>query len=235
MAIRRVLLLIVAGGWFLAATPLAAQSYQRISGNLTIKGKGFDSTYQLVKGRFFYDRNAEKLVLHLRFPRKEVYVFHDTSYYYFVDSGGEWRFQRRAFSPIMPRMTPYAMALEGRLSDFGMDRLGFRMTKIERKDSLLISEWHPPAAFRKAIGKVRIATVRGRLFGVVYYDPEDNIRQKEFYEDYRRIGNVWFPHRLVQLQFHEGKEAVQLTTYDHVVVDEKGRRDWYDFRIPSSR
>jgi len=88
---------------------------------------------------------------------------------------------------------------------------------------------------RKVIGKIRIATRQGRLFGVVYYDPKDNVLRKEFYEDYRKLGTLWFPHRIVQLQYHHDKEAIQVTTYENVVLDEKQHRHWYDFRVPDSQ
>ena len=210
----------------------AGQAYQRISGEFLIKGKNADGTYQLSKGRFYYDRRSEKLALRLSFPYRELYVFHDTALYRFTDSNGQWVFQRRTRSPFLPKLSPYGLLLEGKMSDFGLEKLGFKVSKVERQDSLVISTWDPPWLARKLLGKVRVATHKGRLFGVIFYTPDDSVRVKQFYEDYRPIKGLYFPHRIVQFAYQAGKETIQVTTYRHVVIDEKGHDRWYDFQLP---
>ncbi len=210
------------------------QAYQRLSGDFIIKGKNFDSTYQLTRGRFYYDRRSEKLLLRLSFPYRELYVFHDTSVYHFIDSNGQWLFHRRSRSPILPRLSPYGLLLEGKMTDFGLNKLGYKIDKIEKQDSLVVSTWNPPWIARKVLGRVRVATHKGRLFGVVFYDGEGNLRAKQFYEDYRPVKGLYFPHRIVQLTYQDEKEAIQVTTYQNVIVDEKDNDRWYDYQLPAA-
>jgi len=220
-------LMLLGGTW-----SLTAQNYYRLRVDITVKKKNFDGTYSLTKGTVYYDDVTKKLVMDLWFPKKETYVMYKNMVYVFKDG----KFVQSYQNPAPPETTIFALALKNNLKYYGLENSGYKLTDIEEDGGLVISTWLPPEQLRKAAGKLMIANKDGRISGIVFFGTEDpdQIISKQFFEDYKKIDNLYFPTKMVQLLYDkQGNEAIQQTEFKNIVIDEKGNDHFYDFPIES--
>ncbi len=221
LKIKLSLLLVLLPGMFFG------QQYFRLSADYTVKKKNQDSTFQLSKGRVYYDAVTGKLTYAGKFPERETYVMQDTNMYHFA--GG--KFTGRTLSMMLPKMTVFALVLEQNINNYGLENSNYELTKVEEDQGLTISTWMPPESYRKKLGKIMIAVKDGFLHGIVFFTADDKVMSKQFYEDYYNIDGLDFPTKITQFYYTGDKEFFQVTTYKNIVVDEKGNDNLYDYPV----
>jgi hypothetical protein len=215
-----VLLILLPGIFF-------GQQYFRVSADYTVKKKNPDSTFQLSKGRVYYDDIVGKLTYIGRFPERETYVIQDTNMYQFAGD----KFVGRSASGVMPKTTVFALILNQSINNYGMENSNYEMTNVEEDNEMTISTWMPPKQFRKQLGKIVIANKSNLLYGVVFYNGEGRMLSKQFYEDYYNVDGIDFPTKIVQFFYTETSEFYQVTTYSNFIVDEKDNDNIYDYPV----
>ena len=203
------------------------QQYFRVSADYTVKKKNQDSTFQLSKGKVYYDDVVGKLTYIGRFPERETYVMQDTNMYQF---SGE-KFIGRSASGVMPRTTVFALILNQSINNYGLENSNYELSEVEEDKGMTISTWIPPKEFRKHLGKIVIANKTNQLFGVVFFNGEGRMLSKQFYEEYYNIDGIDFPTKITQFFYTETAEFYQVTTYKNIIVDEKDNDNLYDYPI----
>jgi hypothetical protein len=203
------------------------QQYYRIKADLTVKKMNVDSTFQLVKGAFYYDDIVGKLTYQHFFPEKETYIMQDTNVYQF--SGD--KYLGRSFSIAQPRTSFFALLLHNNTTNYGFETTNYELSQVEEDEGLTIATWLPPKASRDKLGKILIANKDGILYGLIFYNVEEEVLSKQFFEDYSNIDGIDFPTRVTQLFYKDGTEFFQVTTYKNIIIDEKDNNDLYDYPI----
>lgn len=203
---------------------LPGQNYYRISGEFSIKGRS-DNEAQLVMGKFYFDKN-EKIIVHdNHFPEKETWVTSDTSLYKIV----EGKMVSRQTIPDLTEFSIYNMVLNNRLDNFGLDETVFSLEHIETDANMVITTWIPPKELKEGTGKIMISTVDKNMFGIIFFNPEDQIVKKQFFEDYLIVGGLAFPGKIVEITFKDGTETYQVTNYKNIVLNDPDHEEMYRF------
>jgi hypothetical protein len=203
---------------------LEGQNYYRISGEFTIKTKA-DSAAQLVMGKFYFDKNKKKIVHDTYFPEKVTWITSDTSVYKIVEN----TIVLRQSIPDFSAFSIYNMVLNNQLDNFGLDNTYFSLENVEEEGSMVISTWMPNKSLKKATGKILISSKDNNIYGIVFFNTEDQIVKKQFFEDYTVNSGLAFPGRIVEITYVKGKEVYQVTTYKNIVINEKGNENLYGF------
>lgn len=203
-----------------------AQFY-RISADFTIKEKKVDGTHSLTKGRVYYDINNEKIIYDITFPAEQNLVMKDTSMYLYRDGV----LTDRQTVPNTNKFSVFHLSLNSHLDNYGLNNTGYKIEKVEKKDGMVMTTWLPPQNLRKVLGKVIVSQKDKQLFGVVFFDANNQIIGKQFYRNYRLVNGLNFPGEIVQVSIKEGKEFYKTTEFKNITINETQNDNKYNFSI----
>jgi hypothetical protein len=192
------------------------QKFFRIKGDFSIKAKTADGKSQLTMGVFYYDRNIKKLVYVNHFPKKEVWVSSDTSIYHLVNN----KVIDRQSVPPVAEFSMFHLALNSQLSSYGLKNTSLKIEKEERQKDMVITTWVMPEKLASMFGKIKTSTRNNKLMGIVFLDTNNKVLKKQFFNDYRYLNGIEFPHEVIDIIYIDGKENYQVTTYKNVKIDE---------------
>ncbi len=202
-----------------------SQNYYRISGEFSIKGKAENSA-QLVMGKFYYDKNEKKLIYKNIFPEKATWITSDTNIYKVVDN----KIVSRQTIPDITLFSMYNLVLNNQMNNFGLEGSIFKLENVEGADGQTISTWLPPKKMEKIFGKILISTKDNNLFGIIFFNSEDVILKKQFFEDYTLTNGLAFPGKITEITYNDdGKETYQVTTYKNIQVNDHNEESSYHF------
>jgi hypothetical protein len=203
-----------------------SQNFYRISGEFSIKGKT-DNQATLIMGKFYYDKNEKKIIHQNLFPEKATWITSDTNLYKIVNN----KLILRQTIPDLTLFSMYHMVLNNQLNNFGLEGSIFKLENVENENGLVISTWIPPKSMKKFYGKILISTKDDNLFGIIFYDPQDVMLKKQFFEDYSVINGLAFPGTITEITYKDGKENYQVTTYKNIRVNDRNEEAMYHFNI----
>jgi len=210
---------------FVSSTSFAQQFY-RIKTDFSIKQKNADNTTSLTIGTAYYDKLAKKLIYKISFPEKETWVFKDTLLYVFKNGV----FFTKIKSILLPEFSIFHLALNNKLSDYGLKDSQFKIDKVEKEKSMVITTYKPSPKIAKTLGNVLVSTVDTKLNGVIFYTVKGEIASKIFYKEYKSFSGFAFPTKVTQFTYGKG-ESLQQTTYKNIVIDQMTEDDVYNYTI----
>jgi len=205
------------------------QPFYRIKADFTIKIKAINGMQQLIMGKVYYDTHFEKLVHEISFPNKETWVTYDTTTYCFKEK----QLTNKETIPAITRFSIFHMALTGQLPDFGLKKSSFKMIQLEKKEDLVITTWEPPHNYSQIIGKIMISNQDKKLHGVVYFDSNNHIINKQFFSKYQTINGFNFPSEVLQITYADGKESYEMSTYKNITINESLNENTYNHPLTS--
>lgn len=212
--------------FILLSSNLFGQTNHRISGDFTQKFKGEDGKLNLIKGKFFYDVKFGKSVYEISFPSQQVWVFEDTVQLVFI---ADTLHQTRPIS-YSNELSIFHLSLTQNLSNYGLKNSIFEIEKTEVEKDQVITYWKPYPKFRKKFGKVVLSKKDKQLFGVLFYDPKDQLLRKQFYRNYTIVKGVSFPTEVIDIFFKDLEERYQKTEYKNIIINETGKDHLYRYR-----
>lgn len=199
----------------------------RISADFVIKAKSPAGAQQLTIGELFYDKNVKQIVYNIRFPEKETWVQKDTSLYKIVDS----KVISRQTIPAGIELSIYNLVLNGDLSDYGLKKMKFRITNVEKEGDDVISTWDPPAQLKKYLGEILISNSNQQLSGIVFKDKEGQVIARQFFRNYTKVKGLSFPQEIIKENIINGQKVYELTNYSNIKINDVSREN-YNYRIP---
>jgi len=204
------------------------QEYYRVNADFTVKIKRSDGTMNLTKGTVYYDKNIKELIYRVTFPQPEVWVIADTSLFKFRADTLYDRFS----IPSVTEFTVFHLSLNSGISDFGLKRSRFKVSRVEKQNDLVLSYWKIPDKAEISIDHVVVAKKDNRLESVVMVGEESKILSRQFYRNYIKTGAFEFPQQIVQiLPGEEGEDNYQVTEFKNIVVNDMDHDDLFSHRL----
>lgn len=205
-----------------------AQEYYRINADFTVKIKKGDGTMNLTKGAVYYDKNIKELIYRVSFPQPEVWVIADTSIFKFREDS----LYERISIPSVNEFTVFHLSLNSGMSDFGLKKSMFKVSKVEKKNDLVLSYWKIPDQIETSIDHVVVAKKDNRLESVIMVGDDSEVLSRQFYKDYMKIGAFEFPQQIVQIMpDEEGKNNYQVTDFRNIKVNDMDHDDLFRHRV----
>ena len=206
------------------------QLFFRISTDFIIKAKSPSGEQQLTVGKLFYDKNLKQIVYEVSFPEREIWVQKDTILYKIVDSKviGKQRI------PTGIEFSIYNLALNGNLAYYGLKKTKFRIKKVEKSDSSVISTWEPPAASKKYLGDILLSNVKQQLDGIVFKNSSGEVVARQFFRNYIKVKGISFPQEIIKENYVNGQKVYELTTFSNILINDLSGENRYDYKIPSN-
>ncbi|MBM3410580.1 MAG: hypothetical protein FJY18_02985 [Bacteroidetes bacterium] len=217
------------------SSPILGQQAYRIKAECTVKSKTVGSHEAgLIMGTVYYDVRIGRLIFDVKFPEKETWVF--------VDSV-QWTIRNDTLisikpSSLKPKLSVLHLSLNQQLGGFGLEQSGYTMTSVKTEQGLVISNWSPPAAARKKMGTIALASQERQLKSVIFYHPNGKILRKQFFRKYQKISNVSLPTEVIDEIYNQDKKLFQSTEYKNTVINDQApdfhyRRDPQYRNLPS--
>jgi hypothetical protein len=207
------------------------QHYFRLRADFSIKEKFNDGKMSLTMGSVLYDRTYRKLVYHVTFPKKEDWVIMDTVFYRIVDNV----VMDRQFVPMLPSSTIFEFALQNNLDNFGLEKSSYKLDKVERDADMVLTTWLPDKRLAKALGKIIVSKRKGKLVGVAFYTPKDELVKKQIFKGFIKSSGVEFPAEVIEILYKVGGKETKVSTFKNLRINELNDDALYNFVIPASK
>jgi len=204
-----------------------SQSRTRLFADYSIKEKSGEKN-SLVTGKIYFDKNSNKIVELRNFPIKETFVSTDSINY--TISPGKPVKKENTLSPVSASI--FSLCLSNSLFDYSLNAKHYKIKKKEKKDNTEITTWVPISKHKHFIGKILIAKENNLVTGVIVFDKNDNLLNKYFFRNYKKISNVDFPFEVISIGYNKSKENFKIITYENVIIDEKENSHLYDYPLP---
>lgn len=181
-------------------------------------------------GKLFYDKNLKQIVYVVSFPEREIWVQKDTILYKIVDSKviGKQRI------PAGIEFSIYNLALNGNLAYYGLKKTKFRIKKVEKSDSSVISTWEPPTESKKYLGDILLSNVKQQLDGIVFKNSAGEVVARQFFRNYIKVKGISFPQEIIKENYVNGQKVYELTTFSNILINDLSGENKYDYKIPSN-
>lgn len=203
---------------------ILSQEVYRIQGDFSLKSKE-NGISQLVMGKFYYDLNSSQIIYRNFFPEKETWITSDTTLYHVVNED----IISTQSIPDFSKFSVFHLSLTRNLKNYGIDGKGFTLDNVEQDNGMVISTYAPNRKYNRYSGKIILSMMDGMLFGIVFYDTEDNIIKKQFCEDYITDLGLPFPGKITEIIYQNGTEYYKITTYKNVIYNANEPDDLYYF------
>lgn len=204
------------------------QDYFRIKADFSVKISSSDGTKSLTKGSVYYDKNINELIYYINFPRREIWLSKDTTLYIYHNDS----ILQRWSIPAINEFTVFHLSLNSNLSDFGLKKSKYKISKVEKQGDLVLSYWKIPDQFKLPMDFVIVAKKDNRLESVVMVGENQKILSRQFYSDYIKIDAFEFPRQIVQILYDiNGKENYQLTDFRNIKVNNMEESHLYHFKL----
>lgn len=205
----------------------SAQHFFRFKADFSIKLKTHTGVQQLTMGKVYYDMTYQKLIHKVKFPKNETWVTKDTFMYQFIN---EKQVSKQVI-PSIARFSVFHIALSGKLPDFGLKNSSFTISKVEKDGGLVITTWQPPANYADIVGKIMISNKDKKLHGIIFFSPDDKILSKQFFNKYVNVNGFNFPSEILQINYFNGKESYEMSTYKNIKINELKEEYIYNYPI----
>ncbi|GBD94632.1 lipoprotein chaperone [bacterium BMS3Abin05] len=77
--------------------------------------------------------------------------------------------------------------------DFGLEKLGYKLTQHKVLGDTLLTIWEPPADKAKALGKFELYLADSRLVKAFSQSSDGKTKSESIYSNYKKVGNFWIP------------------------------------------
>lgn len=205
---------------------LLGQHFFRIKADFSIKEKLADGKDQLIMGTVYYDKNYKKLVYDIRFPEAETWVLRDTFFYSIKPDETE------VFSfPAFTEFTMFHYALSGNLHDYGIDDKYYQVGNVIRDEGMVITTYHIIQELEDLIGDIIISQKDRKIYGIAFYDAEENLLNRQFFRDYVNVRGLEFPTRIIQIAYVNDQELYKETRFRNVKVNDLQDNHIYNYDV----
>ena len=205
------------------------QHYFRMRADFSIKEKFNDGKMSLTMGSVLYDRTSKKLVYHVTFPEKEDWVIVDTVFNKIVNG----KLITRQFVPMLPSSTIFEFALQNNLNNFGLEKSYYTLNKVEKSGDMVLTTWLPDKRMAKVTGKIIVSKKDGRLVGVAFYTPKNELVKKQIFKGYLKVSGIEFPSEIIETLYKVGGKETKISTFKNLRINELKDETLYNFPIPA--
>jgi hypothetical protein len=169
------------------------------------------------------------LVYHVTFPEKEDWVIVDTVFNRIVNG----KLVTRQAVPMLPSSTIFEFALQNNLNNFGLEKSYYTLNKVEKSGDMVLSTWLPDKRMAKVTGKIIVSKKDGRLVGVAFYTPKNELVKKQIFKGYLKVSGIEFPSEIIETLYKLGGKETKISTFKNLRINELKDDTLYNFPIPA--
>jgi len=201
-----------------------SQFAYRINADILTKTRLVDSTFQVSKGKMYYDINNKKIIFDFTFPRKEKIVLFDTIMYTYNEQG----LQSTNVNFLIPQQSIFHFMLTGNMSNYGLQESNFVASNFERKKDMIVTTWNAPEQMKPILSKILIATKNKQLYSITMVDGEDQVMNRQILKNYQKFDGIEIPTEILVATYLSSGNMYQIITLSNMVLNENGNNQRYN-------
>lgn len=206
-----------------------SQNFFRFEAEYSIKEKSTFDSPMLNMGKLYFDLNNRTIVYVIKFPENEIVVMNDTSVTKIADNEVKEVIHVNNFIDF----SIFSLILNGQLSYFGLKNTIYTLSDIEKDQGMVITTWLPPEKMKDIKGKMLLSQIDNRLNGMISFDTGESIISKQFFKDYIVVDGLEIPTTVTQFFYTGMEEAIKLTTYKNIKINNLNNEEFYNYNIPA--
>lgn len=164
----------------------------------------------------------------VKFPEKESWIISDTVFYKVKDN----KLVLKQFIPMLPSATIFESALSNNLDNFGLENSFYKLENVEKDADLVISTWKPDKRLEALMGKILISRKNNQLYGIAFYNNENELLKKQLFKGYLRSSGIAFPAEITDIIYKLAGKELKVTTFKNLVVNEMTNNEIYNLTVP---
>lgn len=204
-----------------------AQMAYRIEADILTKTRLPDSTFQISKGKIFYDKNVKKIIFDFSFPQPEKVVLFDTVAYTFENEN----LITTSKNLLIPEQSIFHSMLMGSITRYGFDESLFVANGIDKKKDLVITTWLPREGLSSVFSKILVASKNKQLHSITMFDTEGETMNRQILKEYKLIENSEIPHEILLATYTEKGVVYQVITLKNVILNNTVNDSNYDVKL----
>lgn len=209
---------------------MAQSNFFRFRADFSIKEKeAGEAQGRLIMGTIRYDKNLHKTVYDIRFPEPEQWLLQDTFMY---RMNADSLISQQTVPPV-GEFSIFNLILNQELQDFGLSKVGYTPGTVQQEDNQVLSQWLPPEALKSFLGPVTLSQEQKRLTAAAFYDKDNRLLSKFYFQDYTLHAGLPVPGKIYQIYYRETGEFVRLMTLKNILINQTDEEHTYDFDLPA--
>ncbi len=205
----------------------SAQLAYRMNADILTRTRLPDSTFQVSKGKIYYDQNFKKIIFNFTFPRKECVVLSDTTTYQFIND----TLASTNTNFLIPEHSYFHYILTGNISNYGFNQSQFVIGNTEKKNGSILTTWYPPQMLEEFLSEIIVETRNKLLYSVTMYNPEGNPMTRQILKKYEIIDGIEIPHEVLVATYLTKGTIYQIITLSNVQLNENGNDQKYNHEL----
>ncbi len=186
-----------------------------------------------VKGEVYFRRSGSLLVTHATFPSEKITRTNALGEYFEYDVKNNSVIHLMG-KEVSSRFSLFYAFFNGNINDMGLAENGFLLKKTRIEGKMVITDWEP-AQKESKITRAELVHENNLPVFLAFFDLKNKPIQKSFYNDYRPIGNVRFPHSLIEFEYIAPNDSViTRKKYRNPVLNEAVGEKWFQYQVPAS-
>jgi len=218
--------------FFVSVYSSFSQEYYRFFSEMTVKNKKDNGTGALLIAKVYYDKNVSKVVQEVSFPEPQTIVMTDTATYEINN------FKAKKVSSIDRRLgiiksTVYHLILENNLTTYGLDKTGYKKTKVEKEKNTVFTTWEPPKKAKNLLGKIVTGTQNKKIVAALFFDKDGNLLSKQIFRKYETVQGLNIPTEIYQVFYdtNGNEKSYSLVNFKNIKINEKGNDNLYNYPL----
>jgi outer membrane lipoprotein-sorting protein len=125
--------------------------------------------------------------------------------------------------------------LSGKISDLGLNNLGFTITNTKFDEGMTITSWKPPSTLISQFSKVELVHENFIPIYIAYFNPKGNLEKKIYYYEYEYFGNISLPTKVLECVFTSKTDStLNRISYSNIKTGASAVSEYFNFKIPAN-
>ncbi|GHS88015.1 hypothetical protein FACS1894201_09420 [Bacteroidia bacterium] len=185
------------------------------------------------KAEVYYQVRDNRLVTHFTQPTESVLITNNKGEVQNYDVNQNTVFVYHN-SDLASTTNTLFFFLNGQTQNLGLHKIGFRLLKTHREDSLVVSEWEATNPLN-TIQKVNLVYDHLLPIYIDYFDKNGKLLKKAYFSDYYTSKKIYLPQKITEISYLENTDSlITQTFYRNIKEESSANSVYFDYAIPGN-
>lgn len=191
-----------------------------------------DGKYTYVKADLYFKLDYGEIITNFYYPENYVFITneHGESKIYYPEKNEVFLAQNEVLSSEKNILYYF---ITNQIFDLGIESLGFTVEETNFEDNYQVTIWKPLDDIASRVGKVKLVHENGLPIYTAYFDKEDMIVNKVYFNHYKTIYEFMIPSSITEISYLSDVDSiVSKISYSDIKHGPEANNEMFDFKIP---
>lgn len=186
----------------------------------------------IVKSEVYYKYNEGVMITNYTYPANYIYLSNKIgeAKIYYPDKNEVYLKTDKLFTTENSLLHIF---FNNKIADMGLRDLGFKISKTDFEDGLVITTFTPPVELIDKVAKIKLVHENYMPIYASYFNKEDQITKKIYYYDYMNYKQFSLPLKVTEMNFDlKGDSTISKINFTDVKFDSEATSQYFNYSIP---